>query len=475
MSVQRVRRLLIVVGILGLVWLALASGLYVSALGARSAESLPPALGRTEDPILITGDQFPALAGQPISSVVLYAYDGLNWNPIPFQIDERDGDGIYGAEDGLIDANDELVFMAGDVGSWASITEWPAGAATRHEIAATDPLDPAHEGWVYLFPAGSLPPSPASYFDWSFADQRAFGSFYTLTLGSGESPAFLGMSDLEINGRPVDILDRQKLRARLGLLFINEETIVSLGVIDPEIDLAALGPVRGVSNNGFLDLAFYRSRIDFGATLDTTGLGGLANLRTSLDHRDSATTGLTTYCNSNDVCVPIDGAPDTVGTIPLIDWFEASGPTVGGYVMTIPIFDIGTGAAENYYKDDAGSPDPLDTGDHLHYGDAGISADDPNDIITFLLSAYIVPPGTASNVGDEYFARVEEPITVVVTQQNLGDTPTPTPTQTPSATPTLTPTTTPTATPTRTPMPSPTPTATPDVERQFLPAIRRAP
>lgn len=474
MAVRRMRRLVIVVGVLGLVWLALTSGLYVSALGVHSAESLPSTLGRAEDPIIITGDHFPALAGQPITSVVLSAYDGADWNPIPFQIDERDADGVYGPEDGLIDANDELVFMADDAGSWASITEWPAGATTRHEIAAADPLNPTHQGWAYLYPVGSLPPSLTSYFDWSFADQRAFGAAYTMTLGSGKSPAFLGIADLEINGRPVDILDRQKLRARLGLLFINEETIVSLGIIDPEIDLASLGPVRGVSNNGLLDLAFYRSRIDFGATLDTSELGGLSNLRTSLDHLLPGGTGLTTYCNSNDVCKPIDGVPDTVGSTPVIDWFEASGPTVGGYVLTIPIFNIGAGAAENYYKDDS-ALDPLDTGDKFHYGDAGVSAADPSDVITFLLSAYVVPPGTAPNVGDEYFARVNTPITVAVTQQNFGDTPTPTPMATATATPSATPSPSPTATPTRTPTPSPTPTATPDVERQFLPAIRRAP
>ena len=47
-------------------------------------------LGRTKEPVVVTGDKFPAFLHTPISGIFLYKWDnyGGGFQEIPFQIDE---------------------------------------------------------------------------------------------------------------------------------------------------------------------------------------------------------------------------------------------------------------------------------------------------------------------------------------------------------------------------------------------------
>ena len=107
--------------------LALLLGLTVTGSPAQAHPTAPAAdlsALRPEDPVEVPGSALPDLAGAPIADLALYAFDGSAWSPIPFQIDERDGANTYVAnEDGLLDANDVLVFMARDLGSPAGLAE----------------------------------------------------------------------------------------------------------------------------------------------------------------------------------------------------------------------------------------------------------------------------------------------------------------------------------------------------------------
>lgn len=429
----------LVLGAAILLWLV--SFVYLHTLAAGASGNSAPTLGREEDPVVIAGAALPQLAGVSISSLKLYTYDGALWRPIPFQIDERDSEGKYGVEDGLVDDNDELVFMASDVGHEASITDWPADseaqANPRFQLTATDPLSPTHTGWVYLFQSTTLPLSSESYVNWDYDTQTAVGQVYTATLGGADDPAFIGLSDLHINGVTADILDRQKIRAQAGFLFITEQSLVSLGIVNPLINIPVVGAVRGIGGDGLISFGLYRSRLDFGASLDTSIIGDLNFIRTSIDFNPPADSGMDTLCLSNGLTLPIDGVPDGVAAEPPITWFQASGDP-GALVMTVPVLEVGDGVVTTYHKDDAAF-DALDTGDNQSFGDTGVRIDNPATIINFLLSAYILPSGASACSGGDYLERVQNPVEVVAAEQNFGDTPTPTATATHTPTPTATP------------------------------------
>jgi hypothetical protein len=82
------------------------------------------AWSRTLEPVVIEGSQFPLFTNVRISN--LWAYTKMNgfWEQIPLQIDEVTLLGDYATENGRLDSNDELVFMAMDLGQKASEGDW---------------------------------------------------------------------------------------------------------------------------------------------------------------------------------------------------------------------------------------------------------------------------------------------------------------------------------------------------------------
>ena len=83
---------------------------------------------RPQDPVVVAGADLPTFLNQPISELRGYAYNGANWAPIPFQVDElQQGNFVASGDDddggqALLDANDGLVFMENDSGQAASCT-----------------------------------------------------------------------------------------------------------------------------------------------------------------------------------------------------------------------------------------------------------------------------------------------------------------------------------------------------------------
>jgi hypothetical protein len=409
--------------ILGLlVFATVLLGLHDAAAGDLfPAPNSGTALGRPEDPVIVVGKELPLLTGRPIDELVLSAFDGSNWSPIPFQIDERTNDitGTYVVlEDGLLDANDELVFMAKDSGQLAG-RAWPADVAAqqsvRYRIAVGDPLDPGAAGWAYLFRSTTLPTDPTNYVQWDEPQQTATAVSYTASFSPS---AFVGLADLTINGNGVDILDRQKTRIRAFIFTFTEEDLATL--ITPTISVPVVGPVRGVGNGGAFNVAVYGEHLEFSLAFDTSAVPlSIDDLRTSLDLNDPAVTGITNYYDSNGTAAIIDGAADTVPGSPRIEWYQASGVT-GGLFVAIPTLNTGGGAASNYYRDD-GQIDTSDTGDQRSYSDTGVFVANPGNIIELSLVSYILPPGTVDNVGASYFERVSNPLTAAADAEFFND------------------------------------------------------
>jgi hypothetical protein len=420
----------------------LSGGLALALLGltiagldtvhARAISSPAAVLDRAEDPVVITGSLFPTFTAAPLNELVLYAYRGGEWQAVPFQIDEVSITGTYViSEDGLLDDNDELVFMAGDAGDQVGAATWPADPQARlnarYAITISDPLSASQQAWVYLFRSTTLTRSQAVYVNWTQGLQSAAALSYTAAF----SPTrFLGLSDLFINGGTADILDRQKIRVELfgGLIKFNEEGLISLN--PATLTLPITGPIRAATGEGALRAAFYRSRIDFDVQFDLTVLGAIQPdfIRTSFDWISPTISGITTYYDSNTPTgVSIDGVTDAISTTPRFDWFQINGGAAGpgGLVMTFPRLDARGGTALNYYKDN-GTIDSADTGDQRSYGDSGLRINGPYStpaIISFTLTTYILPPGSNTNVGAGYFARAAQPLQTSVGQEIFSSAP----------------------------------------------------
>src|SRR5512143_306472 len=150
---QSIIRKLFLSGGLALALLVLMLG----GLGAAQAREPRPAaprtvtaLDRAEDPVVMTGSHFPAFSGVPLSELVLYAHRAGDWQAIPFQIDEVSVTGTYVISDGgLLDDNDELVFMAADAGDNANTVDWPidtqARLQARYALTVSDPLSASQQ------------------------------------------------------------------------------------------------------------------------------------------------------------------------------------------------------------------------------------------------------------------------------------------------------------------------------------------
>lgn len=390
-----------------ILWLGLSSaGAEISPSPTGSGSTLE----RPADPVIVPGADLPAFIGQPIDELVLYSFKADTWSPIPFQIDERANDitGTYVIfEDGLLDANDELVFMAGDAGGSAGF-DWPeddqARQNPRARITASDPLSPGDMGQAYLFHSTTLATTTTSYVDWD----EALQTISTISYTAAFSPSsFIGLSDLSINGNGIDILDRQKIRIKSFILTFNEEDLSTL--LTPTVSIPVVGPVRGVANGGAFNVSIYGARLEALVLFDTS-LSPIAidEFRTSLDLNDPAQTGISNYFDSNSTATTIDGSPDSVPSSPVLDWYQASG-NPGGLVVAFPQIDAGGGTVMNYYKDD-GAIDLGDTGDQRSYGDTGLIVTDPGSILTLSLVTYVLPPGTVNNVGADYFERISNPL-----------------------------------------------------------------
>ncbi|MFN2167999.1 MAG: hypothetical protein ACK2U9_17290, partial [Anaerolineae bacterium] len=80
---------------------------------------------------------------------------GGTWSQIPFQVDEVDASGAYVSnEDGLLDGNDEVVFMAKDLGGQTTGAPSSSGgqplASIWYTIEVSDPLVAGAKGWAYV-------------------------------------------------------------------------------------------------------------------------------------------------------------------------------------------------------------------------------------------------------------------------------------------------------------------------------------
>ncbi len=422
---SRGRSLLLVAAVAVGLFSALAA--FVQAAPATSPAAVDP-LTRGLEPIIVRGDQMPALIGAPVAQVRVYREVAGVWEIIPSQVDEVTAAGVYTTtEDGLLDANDEVVFMAGDLGDAAttSITEALTIAPFWYQIAVSDPLNPAQQGWAYIVhDLSGGAPTTTDYVDYDPGTLRVNAANYVL----GWATNHPGVDYLSLFGGP-DILDRTKVRVRFHIGPIQGALNEDSDLFNPPPPVTPLidGAVRAILQRGSATLLAYKSFLETRTPISLAGLPALVvidEVRVSTDLADTAVAGM--YYNENAPAgVTIDGVPDVVPPTPFTQpWRQvslASGTVVSLTMLLsmLPLFgsdglrallDVG-GEPAHYYKDDS-TIDPNDTGDQRSFGDSGVVVTAPTARSFTVISSQYIVAGQPGNQGAAFLAAFNNPLLV---------------------------------------------------------------
>lgn len=232
--------------------------LFLEAGAARSKKGAKSTMKREIDYVIINAKILKNNLKKDISNMGLFAFRNGNISPIPFQIDEMNPEGEYvltqippgdladedlkpeqDVDNGLLDDNDQIVFMIKDSGDRISgKKDLPPNATSVDEITLVDPLNKG-KSWVYLCSfKGNPDTSNIDYIKYQFPQNLLVSKNYVVGFDK-EVPVFPGY--LTIHGSE-NIVDRVKVRVNTKIFFIpysvDEEDLVS------KISLYKDGPVR---------------------------------------------------------------------------------------------------------------------------------------------------------------------------------------------------------------------------------------
>jgi len=430
---------------------------------------------RKYEPVVLRGGALSHFYDVPVNEIYLYAYTDSTqtYEMMPFQIDER----IYAEDpfnpgndkmkrhsyflpdDGLLDNDDEIVFLIRDLGEKAPIGIWinneEAKQYERLELKIYDPNDAETKAYCYLFRSSTILEEVPKKYDFLFHahEDSVETNFYAVGLSKENNI----IEDIVLKppfGNGVDIFDRQKLRFSgvieygFGIrLSVTEDVIETTDYLEytqePVVRLIRETRVALLSNLLEDMLAFYVTPkfYPFSATLkggmgiseqalkDGFGIDDdiwvhFDTLRQSWDFNENAS-GMK-FHNSYNTEVLIDGNPDQVDkTInfkshpelpPIREWTLTSG--VQGSFFNYAEFLDTTWQTVQLYFEDNNSINTNDTGDSTSFGDQGIQfLSQPEDSINLELgfTAYFLPSSFTKNEAEQLAYFVENPIAATLT------------------------------------------------------------
>lgn len=415
---------------------------------------------RQYQPVVISGEKLSPFFEQKIDNLFLYSYNAAtySWRLIPFQIDEVNsqvGDSIkyFVADDSLLDVDDELVFMAADMGDKAGSDLWVKNAETmRLELALFDPTSSV-TGYVYLFSSAIInAPIPDTY-QMAYDEQTDRVSSANYEVGFNNTGQ---LSDVIINssigGSGLDIFDRTKLRLSLNFLAIvfsaNEDSLIAFE------SYAKTGPVRVIRNMAgsfvyrmilysfnepFTQTSFFYPwngeftlvDIPIGALKDL-GLG-IHEFRLSWDFNQQAA-GMYFFSENNRTGKLIDGNLETINpdcNPNELNWTMGTG-NQGTLLNVFYVPPFGDLTQLYYYEATDGSTgdslkrdfmgDLVDTGDKKSYGDNGYSMIyNLQDYITnetnfnFLFYNFFLPENFLAEHASQICEQLKQPLELTST------------------------------------------------------------
>lgn len=417
--------------------LALAVG-SATAWPGNPPETPLNSLTRQRDGLVVQGSSLPALNGAPLSELAAFAYSGTSWRSIPFQFDEVEpiGNTYVTFEDDLLDANDELAVMAQDADGQAPAGAWIADPLStgypRYELSVVDPLHPGEQAWIYLYRSPTFVPGFPAYL--AVSTDTITSPYYAATVNLRET---LGLTDLTLNGQPVDIVDQSHVSVKgtvgpcpfcVPIQYCEEDLltiITNTGSLSNTVPPGEY-PVRFVSGAaGGGGTAIYPASLRLGSSgLDLSAIAAglpsgvaLQEIRLSLDLRNPSISGYAParYVNSNTASagVPVDGVPDGVPAT-LATWSQYNG-LYGSMIQLNQVQTSGTSAFQ-YYLDNSGATAADCHGTDGAYGESGVRVAPFSGVVTVTQQLFIAPPLNGA-AGATYQAYMANPLQAVGTPQ----------------------------------------------------------
>ncbi len=397
---------------------------------------------RDLDPVVISGNPIIGLTGVPLNEIYVYGYDANQntWHPIPFQIDEKDNTSDFWLSnpDLVFDGNDELVFMAKDMGDQATdgsfwIDDSVSTKYERVQITLTDTLDNS-QAWVYVYRStNSLPLATESYVDYipGHADSIGADMVKARTYSENHNKGGIPVDWILSDGMGIDILDRQK--AVIGLLYGGWPLQIPEQFIEIYFDTVKIktGPVRvlrevfwaisllGYNINLSLPLQYYRNSVESGGISGSLKASDHVFLiRQSFDLNPNAL-GMKFYNPYNQDGILIDGVGgsegvnNTLDDPPRVNWWLTTG-VQGTYALVFKMPEIGTTRTLYYNDDKTVLNEGDDTGDMMSWGDSGIkiTGTDMAGNISFSYKAYYLGSNKPADLGDSLAANYESPLQI---------------------------------------------------------------
>jgi len=384
-------------------------------------------ISRPDDPVVLTGSALTRLQGKAPNRIVAFRVTPeKTWQQVPVQVDERavvdfgayptsnttagtvgtvyggapigrtalqytDPNTFTGPDpNATFDGDDELVFMASDLGGLAPQGH-PAGvvAGSAVEVTVKDPIDKDDLGWLYLYETtGSLQPGAGrSYVNYTFG--LTSGAYLsTFKRAAGPNPENSTVTTARYshhfsdrwqndslvvfagNATEVDLLDRHKSRLLPGNCGRSEDTF---NAGEGAFVVNKVGPVRALRSyvgansgpNTQATHAFYDMRFDTTTDLRVHAIPGVAAY---LDLSRQAV-GMTYRNPQVPAGVPVDGAPDAVPAAEPTWWTLHGAPGGLGTALTVDT-DLTLPRQTRMVDDTTPSETPC-TGDGESIGEAG--------------------------------------------------------------------------------------------------------
>jgi hypothetical protein len=409
----------------------------------------------------------------PSSELFLYAFNsGQGWQPIPYQIDEKDA---FAPSNNVIDTTDVLIFLAKDLGDRVDGKAWIANPESqsnkRYEIEIVDPLDRSKKGWCYLFISSSLSEQDKSsikYISVDTLNDIIMSPFYNIDYSGKWYPENIFVTP-EGQGNNQDFYDRTKVRfimliAGGNWLTLNEDNLV----IDPDstiqynpnpvvrlkrkIPLKVLVYGQPFGKAPKFSITYYPYSTVFSGDIsleDYSGLARVKYVRMSYDLNSSATNMKFFSGDSNGIKnqnILIDGSgfldnADTSMVKNKKNWTMVTG--IQGTMLTLndvryqsnpPTVTPEPHTQYLYYWDDksgsvlAGSEYPaendIDSGDSSSYGDHGLFFESYalTDSLHYLSTTYFIGSNQSGEFAQKLFENFNEPILslVYITEQKYS-------------------------------------------------------
>jgi ribosomal protein L40E len=384
------------------------------------------------EPIIISGSDISSFIGKPVDEIWVFSYVGGNWEQIPFQIDEKNninGSYFFNAEDGLLDVNDEMVFMPEDCGFLAPENNRVLGVdPLRFRINVKDPIDQS-ERYAYIYTSSNLVKTfTKDYVDYNTPSYKIEANDYII----GYNETHMGVIDeLKVDttagGDGTDLLDRFKYRfqktVEIKSVQYNEDnfTSIQVGIKD--------GPIRVISQ-----LSHEKTTGDFTYFVNDTyfAYGSYLNLVQEMSTNSTtdwveitvdllSTQSPINYYDSNSNELIIDGTPDILGATETPIWFEIS--STAGTVISVGNFSQFGATSSLMYTDDSSSVDVPES-DVGEYGNFGISAINPPQTSTIYFSHYFTS-NDQENIGSTYLNYTNNPMVISILPQEIDPSPPP--------------------------------------------------